>query len=196
VTTFLLIRHGAHDLLGNTLAGRTRDISLNAAGLREAEELVARVTRFHIAAIHSSPRHRARETIAPLARSIGVEPVIDPGLDEIDFGRWSGRLFTELAHEPGWDTWCNARGHAQPPGGETIVAVQERIVATLRQLRDRHADATIALVTHGDVIKAALAHYLRSSLDDLERFDIAPASASVVVDVGSWSQVKLVNGLG
>ena len=59
---------------------------------------------------------------------------------------------------------------------------------------NQHAAETVALVTHGDVIKATLAFFLGISLDGLERFDIAPASLSVLGLDEGWAQVKLVNG--
>jgi len=193
VTTFLLIRHAAHDLLGHTLAGRTRDIELNDEGARDAVQLAQLLRGLAIAAIYSSPRRRARATVERFAASAGMEMHIEPGLDEIDFGAWSGLAFAELEREPQWSVWCNARRNARPPGGETIMEVQARVIAAMQRLRARHSNQTIALVSHGDVIKVALAHYLRLDLDDLERFDIAPASISVVLDDGAAAQVRLVN---
>jgi probable phosphoglycerate mutase len=64
------------------------------------------------------------------------------------------------------------------------------------RLRGQHDGGTVALVSHGDVIKAALAHFLRMSLDALESFDIAPASVSVIQAGADWAQVKLVNDTG
>ena len=195
MTTFLLIRHGAHDLLGNALAGRTRDISLNARGYEEAEALVDRIARYRVEHVYVSPRRRALETVAPFIAKARVPQDIEPGIDEIDFGAWSGRAFTDLAGDPEWHTWCERRSEASPPSGERIVEVQARAITTLRRLRDKHPSTTLALVSHGDVIKAVLAHYLGLHLDHLERFDIAPASISIVEDTGDWSQVKLVNAI-
>jgi probable phosphoglycerate mutase len=193
VTTFLLIRHGAHDLLGNTLAGRTLDVGLDAQGLAQAEGLVGRLARYGIARVYVSPRRRARETIAPFVARAGVIEHTEHGIDEIDFGAWSGHAFAELEHDPEWHTWCKHRSQARPPSGERIADVQARVIAAMRRLRELHPGATLALVSHGDVIKAALAHYLHVHLDDLERFDIAPGSISVIADDGEWSQVRLVN---
>jgi len=193
VTTFLLIRHGAHDLLGNALAGRTRDISLNACGREQAEALIERIAGYRIEQVYVSPRRRALETIAPFIARAHVPHDIEPGIDEIDFGTWSGRAFADLADDAEWHTWCERRSEASPPSGERIVQVQARAMTVVRGLRERHPAATVALVSHGDVIKAVLAHYLGLHLDHLERFDIAPASISIVEDTGEWAQVKLVN---
>ncbi len=194
-TTFLLVRHAAHDLLGKAVAGRASGLSLNAHGRHEALQLAERLSSAPIAAVYSGPLERVRETAAPLAHRLGIVLRVDMGLHEIDFGAWTGRTFTELESTAEWPVWVYRRSEAEPPGGETILAVQRRIIETIERLRRAHEGETVALVSHGDVIKAALASYLGVSLDALERFDIAPASVSAVVAGDGWSKVTLLNGL-
>jgi broad specificity phosphatase PhoE len=196
VTTFLLIRHASHDLLGKALAGRAPGIHLNDAGQREAEELALSLVSAGISALYTSPRERARDTAAPVAQRLSLGSRVNTDIDEIDFGDWTGCSFSDLARDPGWSVWVEQRSRAQAPNGEAFADVQQRALLAMDHLRRKHATQTIALFTHGDVIKAVLAHYLRMSLDDLERFDIAPASVSVIVTVSAWAQVKLVNGRG
>jgi broad specificity phosphatase PhoE len=43
----------------------------------------------------------------------------------------------------------------------------------------------VALVSHCDIIRGIIAHYLGLPLDNLLRFDIDPASVSRIV-VGDW----------
>jgi probable phosphoglycerate mutase len=191
----LLIRHATHDLVGKALAGRMTGLSINAAGEREASALATRLATAAIAAIYVSPQPRARETALPLAERVGLSPRVETGIDEIDFGSWTGRAFTELTDDPAWPVWVERRSIAQPPGGERFEDVQRRVVAAIERLRHAHPDETIALVSHGDLIKAALAHFLGMSLDNLERFDIEPASVSVVALGEGWAQVKRINCL-
>jgi probable phosphoglycerate mutase len=192
-TVFLLVRHAMNDLVGKALAGRARGVHLNAEGVAQAERLAERLSAVRLAAIYVSPLERAAETAAPLAARLKLVSRTHSGLNEIDCGEWTGRTFRELDVEPAWRTWVDGRSSARPPNGESIVEAQTRIVEAMNALRAEHDGETIALVTHGDVIKAALAHVLRSSLDDLEQFDIAPASVSIVVAAEGWAQVKLVN---
>jgi broad specificity phosphatase PhoE len=197
VTTFLLVRHAAHDWLGRGLAGRKSGVSLNPQGWLQAEALVARLDRWTLDAICSSPQPRARETMVPLAGRRRLKVQVMDAFDEIDFGEWTGRTFDALrADQPRWQQWCEHRGSATPPGGEALLEVCRRAVNGLEQLRQRYPDGCVLVASHGDVIKAVVAAALRMSLDDLERFDVAPASLTVVEAGQGWQRVQLLNWTG
>jgi len=195
VTTFLLVRHAAHDWLGRGLAGRM-PVSLNPQGWLQAEMLVRRLEGRDIAAIYSSPQPRAQQTVAPLAGRRRLPIRVLEGFDEVDFGQWTGRTFEQLRTEDPerWAAWCERRGSAQPPGGEPFTQVRDRAVAALDQLRMRYPAGTVLIASHGDVIKAVLATSLHLSLDDLERFEVAPASISILEAGEGWQKVRLLNG--
>lgn len=195
MTTFVLVRHAAHDWLGRGVAGRMPGVLLNAQGRQQAERLVQRLDGRRIESIHCSPRERARETVAPLATALGLTVQIEDALDEIDFGEWTGRTFEELRGDAArWQQWVDHKGGASAPGGEAFADVQQRVMAAIEHLRRVRPSETLLLCSHGDVIKAAIAGFLGLSLDHVERFEIAPASISVIETSTDWFQVKLVNG--
>lgn len=198
MSTFLLVRHGAHDWLGRGLAGRLPDVSLNAQGWLQAESLVERLQGRDIAAIYSSPQPRAQETVAPLAGRRRLPIRVLEAFDEVDFGEWTGREFDWLARHDGerWLQWCLHRSQARPPGGEPFEQVRRRAVAALHELGLRYPDGAVLIASHGDVIKAVIATTLQMSLDDLECFDIEPASVSVLQLGAGWQKVRMVNGPG
>jgi probable phosphoglycerate mutase len=195
-TVLLLVRHATNDFVGRAIAGRAPGVHLNEEGKREARELASRLSTIPIASICTSPLERAQETAEPLAARTAITPRVLAGLHEIDCGAWTGKSFQALGREAEWRLWVTRRTQARPPGGESIVEAQRRIVDVIAQLRAEHDGQTVVLVSHGDVIKAALAHFLRMSLDDLETFDIAPASVSAIHAGADWTQVQLVNGTG
>jgi probable phosphoglycerate mutase len=196
VTSFLLVRHAAHDWLGRGIPGRLPGVGLNDAGRVQAEQLAGRLQAQPLAAIYCSPQPRTRETAAPLAAQRSMAIRIDPAFDEVDLGDWQGRSFDELrALGAPWEQWCERRGSATPPGGEPFAGVAERAVAGLRALAAEHGDAQVLVVSHGDVIKSMVARCLGLSLDHLERFEIAPASVSMMVMQGEWMQLRLLNSL-
>ena len=82
------------------------------------------------------------------------------------------------------------------PGGESMLEIQARVVAEMLRLRERHRGECVALVSHGDVIRAAVAYFLGVPLDFILRFEISLASISVIAigDGGPW--VLGVNNTG
>jgi broad specificity phosphatase PhoE len=184
-TTIILIRHGAHDLLGRKIAGRMAGVGLNAVGHAQARALSERLAHWRIAAIYSGPLQRVRETAEPLGRHLGVAVEIDPAFDEIDFGRWTGLSFDGLHEDPMWDRWNRRRGVASCPDGESFADVHARVARGLERLARRHKEQSVVVVTHGDVIKAAVGMTLGLPLDCHDRFEVEPASLSVLL-YGEW----------
>jgi probable phosphomutase (TIGR03848 family) len=195
MTTFVLIRHASHDLLGHTLVGRAPGVGLSAQGVRDAGELAQSLEAAPIRAVYSSPLERARETAAIVAARLQLQVGIAEELNEIDFGDWTNRTLGDLHALAEW-RWFNAfRSTARIPNGEAMTDVQSRMLRLIERLGAIHADQMVALVSHGDVIKATLAHYLGVPLDLFQRIEVSPASVSIVRVERYGPQVLLVNGL-
>jgi probable phosphoglycerate mutase len=181
----LLARHAAHDRVDRVLCGRMPGVHLGAAGRAQAARLAERVAREGrpVAALHTSPQPRAAETAEAIARRCGLAATPCAALDEIDFGpAWTGRDFASLAGDPAWRRWNAGRASAAPPaGGESMAAVQRRVMAWMAELPGRHpAGGVVVAVSHGDVIKAAVAGVLGLTLDAHWRFEVGPAALSAV----------------
>jgi probable phosphomutase (TIGR03848 family) len=180
MTTFLLIRHAAHGLLNRAIAGRMAGVHLNAEGQAQAVRLAERHARLPIRAIFCSPVERARETALPLAQRLGLELRITETITEIDFGDWSGRTFPELREIPRWQRFNSYRSGTRIPNGELMLEAQARMVGQMERLREEYPNDHLALISHGDVIKSAVAYYLGAPLDLFQRIEISPASVSVI----------------
>ncbi|MBB4572456.1 histidine phosphatase family protein [Rhizobium lentis] len=184
--TYFLVRHAAHDNVGNFLAGRAAGITLGEAGRAQVQRLGQRLRRGDIDAIYTSPRERTLETAEGIASACGLAlPQTDAALDEVNFGDWSGKTFEVLNDDPRWRRWNTTRSLTRTPGGETMLDVQTRIFGLMETLASGGNDRRIALVSHADVIKAAVSHVLGLPIDAWPRFDIAPASVTTVV-IGDW----------
>ncbi|MDX8528970.1 histidine phosphatase family protein [Mesorhizobium sp. MSK_1335] len=190
-TTFFLVRHAVHDDVGRCLAGRLDDINLGRAGQAQAQHLARRMAREMLAAIFSSPRKRTLETAKPIATACGIERIsIRQELDEIDFGAWSGKTFEELNGDAAWRMWNDRRQNARTPSGETMQGTQHRVIGLMDALRQQNPSRCVALISHADVIKAAVCKVLGLQLGDCFRFDIEPASVTTIVH-GDWGS-KLI----
>lgn len=194
MTTFLLIRHGMTDAVGRFITGRRPGVRLNEQGGRQVEKLADVLSDARIAAVYSSPLERALETAQPIARTQGLETQVRDGLLEVDFGAWEGCSFEELSRLPGWKAFNSFRSQVRPPGGEHMLDVQRRMVGEMEDLLRRHPGESIALISHGDVIRAAIAHYLGVPLDLFLRLEISPASVSAIQLGETHARVPVVNG--
>ncbi len=184
MTRILLIRHASTAETGKTLSGRLPGIPLNAKGRAEAQAVADALANTDIAAVYSSPIERTFETasIIAAAQAHKLNVTKHKGLIEADYGNWSGKKLTQLYKAPEWPLIQRAPSHSAFPGGETMLAMQQRIIAAVPAIAAKHAtkhgDAaqTIVLVSHADPIKSYIAHALGLHLDQFQRIDIAPAA--------------------
>lgn len=181
MTTFLLVRHASCAHVGRSLPGRRAGVHLNDVGRAEAARLAELLARAPLAALHSSPLERARETAAPLADRLGLAVQVSAALNEVDVGEWSGKSFAELEGEPLWGPWNAFRSGVRPPGGESALEVALRVTDEMQALRRERPDGWVALFSHADVIRTTLAHLAGMPLDLLLRLEVEPASVSTVV---------------
>lgn len=180
LSTVLLLRHGLCEPVGKSIAGRRPGVHLDASGRRQARVMAAALGRLPIASVYSSPLERARETAAPLAERLGLPVRISPGLEELDYGEWTGRTLESLAGDSTWQRFNQRRATTRIPGGETMEEVAARAASAVSQISAEYPGAIVAAVTHGDVIRALLATWSGMPLDHMLRLEIAPGSASAV----------------
>jgi alpha-ribazole phosphatase len=115
----------------------------------------------------TSNLRRTHETAAAMIRAglPGPQPIPGPDAIEIadfaeqDFGEWQGLTYEELQESRSGDfhRFWHAPAHEAPPGGESFVAVIDRVSAAIHRLVDAHPERDIIAVAHGGTIRAALA---------------------------------------
>ncbi len=195
--TVLLIRHGLTAATGHTLSGWTLGLHLDERGTRQAEALRHRLREVPLAAFVASPLERCMETASIVCGARELELVVDERLGEVRYGDWTGRDLKGLAKEPLWKIVQAHPSAAVFPGGEALREMQARAVAAVRDWNTRVPDdATWALCSHGDVIKAVLADALGMHLDQFQRIHVDPASLSVVRYTTFRPFVVRVNDVG
>ncbi|MCY3780661.1 MAG: MSMEG_4193 family putative phosphomutase [Chloroflexi bacterium] len=182
MTTLLLIRHAVNDFVKTgKLAGWKAGVHLNDEGKAQAEALGKRLAELPLSHIYASPIERTMETAAAIARhhpQLKVEANAEIG--EVRYGDWEGMAIKDLQRRKMWSVVQEYPSRASFPKGETMRAVQARIVNALESLLGEHPEEMIALVFHADLIKMALAHYLGMHLDVFQRIVISPASISTL----------------
>lgn len=180
-TVVLLVRHALTRTTGTRLPGRAPGLHLSPAGVRQAEAVAARIARVPgITALYSSPLERAWETAQAIGRAAGLTAMIERDLVELDPGGWTGRSLWGLRRWPEWRAIRRYPSRFCFPGGESFTEMQARVTSALARLVERHPGGTIVAVSHGDPIKAAVAHARGTPLDLFQRIVITPASVTVI----------------
>jgi probable phosphomutase (TIGR03848 family) len=188
-----LIRHGENEYTRTgKLAGWTKGVSLNEAGQKQAQALAARLKHLPFKHIYSSPLERAQETAAPLAAALGLPVQVRDGLGEVGYGEWTGQSLKVLARKKLWRVVQGLPSTMQFPAGETIRAAQLRLVDALDGIAREHPKQWVAVFSHSDPIKLAVAFYLGAPLDLFQRIQIQTCSVTVLsLGLGAPSLVKL-----
>jgi probable phosphoglycerate mutase len=184
------------DLTNRQLVGRTPGVHLSQLGRDQALALVERLRGVAIADIYSSPLDRALETAAPLAADRGLAVHQDAGLSEVDYGEWSGQ---ELRHLRKTDLWKRVQtrpADARFPEGEAVREAQARIVGSLESIANSHPKECVAVFSHSDMIKFAVAHLVGIHLDLFQRLVIGPVSVTAIVLGGHAPALVHLNDTG
>ncbi|MGC4769120.1 histidine phosphatase family protein [Micromonospora sp. DT44] len=134
----------------------------------------------------SSPAAAAVET----AEVLGLAPTIEAALADCDYGDWSGRPLAEIAAErpDALREWLSTPD-AAPHGGESIVAVRQRVGRWLDAQRD--VGRRVTAVTHPLVIRVALVHALDLPLATYRQFDVAPLAIVRLTGQGPRWRLRL-----
>ncbi len=153
--SILLIRHG-ETALNVARVLQPADTPLSARGIAQSEALARRLAWTDVAAVISSDLPRASRTAHAIAAATGAPLETSALLRERDFGDWRGQPYDGMAVNP--LTMLEA-----PPGGESAAVFARRVARAFEHIVRRRTalGGTLAVVTHGLVIRALLASHLQ-----------------------------------
>jgi broad specificity phosphatase PhoE len=192
--TALLMRHGetAWNREGRVM-GRN-PIELDADGRAQVQASVPFARLLQPELIITSPLARARQSAEIIAAGVGDIPVAeDPQLSEVKYGRWEGMVYDDLIEDA---DYLNYRDHpldAPTPGGETIAQVQSRGVEAVRRAITDNSGRRILFVSHGDIIRTVLCHFMRLELAHFRRIRVDNAAFSGFQMIGDFAEMKFLN---
>ena len=170
-----LVRHGESTWnVEGRVQGQTRHVPLTHLGVTQARDVAARLAAVPIQRLYTSDLMRAVQTAEHVSNAIGVDPLPDVRLRERSYGMLEG--------EPNDEVPMVGRNDGLPPGGESFDAVVRRVGELLDECVSEGGLEGVALVTHGDTIRAAL-----TWLGQLEDARLRPGNGSVTsvsVEVG------------
>jgi broad specificity phosphatase PhoE len=188
----LIVRHGETEWNRQRRVMGALDVPLSPTGRSQCEKLAKLLGGFGVDRIVSSPLARAAESAAVLADALGLGVEQDENLSEVRFGRWQGQTYEEVVRDPDYHRFIADPVHTRTPGGETIAQVQQRGLMALGRARD--GERTV-FVSHGDIIRATLCHFLAIPVAEFRRLRVDNSSVSAVVHSKERLEVKFINVL-
>jgi 2,3-bisphosphoglycerate-dependent phosphoglycerate mutase len=153
-TRIIAIRHGETAWNVDTRLQGHLDIALNAVGVWQAQRAAQALAGEPIEAIYASDLQRAWQTAQAIAEVADCPLTPQPGLRERGFGELEGMTYAEI--EATWpdlsQQWRKRVPDWAPPGGESLLAMRERVLSTATSLAEKHLGSQIVLVAHGGVM--------------------------------------------
>lgn len=174
MTEIYLIRHTqAEGNLYRMMQGHW-DGGVTKTGWIQIDALAERFKDMPMDAVYSSDLYRARMTATALTRYTGQEVITVPGIREIDLGSWEAEFFANLAHRypEQMENFILRPAQWRAERAETYADVQNRAMAALRELAEKHSGGRIAAVSHGVTIRCIIAAVTGLELEDIGQLPI------------------------
>ncbi len=192
-TRVYMVRHGATELTAEDRFAGSTDVTLSAEGRGQVAALAVRLEGETLDAVYTSPLRRTVETAELLAAPHGLEPTIEPGLSEIDYGRWEGLRRTEVQSRFGeeYELWQEDPLTIAPRNGESGINVLNRALPVIRRIVEAHRHRTVAIVSHKGTNRLLISSLMGFDVRGYrDRLDQSPAGLSIL-DFMSESRARL-----
>jgi broad specificity phosphatase PhoE len=174
--------------------GRTQ-VPLDADGIQQIQKIAPLVASLELDGIYTSPLRRAVQTAKFAAEGTNLPICKSEGLNEIAFGDWTGRHFDDLIDQELYRRFIKSPAKTLLPGGETISDVQRRGLKVINEAAQKVPGGRFLFVSHGDVIRAILSHYMKLPLNEYRRLRVDNGSMSALQTDRRWAEIKYVNYL-
>ena len=181
---FVIIRHGYSVSNKERMFAGQMDVKLDELGLSQAEDTAKYILEnYKIDAVYSSDLSRAVDTAKPLANALGLPIITYKELREISAGCWEGMYIKEVKSEypKEFSKWANDVGNARCGDGETTAELIERGRKIFKKIAHENDGKTVAVATHGGLIRAVRCMWLGISLDDMK--DIPHVANASITEV-------------
>ena len=203
-TKLLLIRHGETDDNHKRVFQGQGGRGMNPRGHEQAARLAARLAgggaggasagpAVPLRALYCSDLERARETAAAIGRALGLDPIEDPALREVNLGAWQGLNEAEVAARfpEEWRAW-KAGIDVKRGGGESYAELADRMAGAVERIVARHRGEAVAAVSHGASIRVVVARVLGIGPAKLQAFQHATNTAVNLIEFDEAGGARLV----
>jgi broad specificity phosphatase PhoE len=144
----ILIRPGLTEYDQQSRIQGTLDIPLCDAGRKQAAEAAEVLRPYLPKALYCSPGTSAEETAELLGHALDLKPKTLDQLQNVNLGLWQGLVVEEIRRKQPkvYKQWQEHPETVQPPEGETLAQVNERVEEVLTKLARKHRGGAIVLI--------------------------------------------------
>jgi len=187
MTRLVVVRHGQTDWNNiNRIQGRV-DVPLNEEGLKEARKIGSQLSGEKLDLIFSSELSRSYITAEEIARHHKLKIKKARELNELNQGLWEGLLFSEVKkrYKKQHNLWKMDPTFAQPPKGENVRDVYDRVISLIQKLIDKFPSKTICIVSHEIITGLIKCHFEGLDLKDLWNYTLKKGTWEIIdIDEG------------
>jgi len=191
----LLVRHGATDW---NLQGRCQgssDRHLSEVGVRQAEQLAARLSAEEIHVIYSSHLRRALQTAEYISQPHNLPVLVEEDVRELDHGYLEGLTFNQIKENYAefLVRWRSEPAEIPVPGGERLADVVERAWHGLKKIVQRHPEAKrVLVVSHNFPILGIVCRITGTDLNQYRNFHLDPCGVTrLACDRDRWELTEV-----
>ena len=193
-TEIILIRHGETEWNSQQRMQGHSNSDLSSVGQAQIQALGQWMKNVRFDLIYSSDSLRAKQTAEAITQFSGHELQFDQRLREKNLGVFEG-LTSEEARErypEVFRLFKTAGSKYVIDEGESTQQLQDRALEIVNEIRIKHPEERVLLVTHGGFIRVVMKHSLGLSLETTTRFLIRNTGVFRLV----WEDKWIVSQMG
>ena len=193
-TEIILIRHGETEWNSQKRMQGHSNSDLSSVGQAQIQALGQWMKNVPFDLIYSSDSLRAKQTAEAITQFSGHELQFDQRLREKNLGVFEGLTSEEARerHPEVFRLFKTAGSKYVIDEGESTQQLQDRALEIVNEIRIKHPEERVLLVTHGGFIRVVMKHSLELSLETPTRFLIRNTGVFRLV----WEDKWLVSQMG
>jgi broad specificity phosphatase PhoE len=196
LTTYLIVRHGTTEWVDTQFLHGITDIPLNEKGRAQAAAAAKALADSGAKKIYTSPLLRCAQTADAISQPLGLKPIVNDGLTEIDFGWLEGRKIRD--HDNGeYGKLVEFFDHymfmvVRALSGETRAKLAKRVMPVWQKILEENPSGTMIIVTHSGVINTLLTQLFgKQYMNGNAYYHLSPAGITEI-DVDQDLHARLV----
>ena len=193
-TEIILIRHGETEWNSQKRMQGHSNSDLSEVGRRQIQELGELMKNVSFDHIYSSDSLRTSQTAEAITQYSGHKIQFDQRIREKNLGVFEGLTSTEAKerHPEVYRLFKTAGANYVIDEGESTQQLLERALEFSEEIRLRHPQERVVMVTHGGVVRVLMKHALGLSIDAPTRFIIKNTGIFGLI----WNENWLVTQMG